>query len=108
MKKIITEIIASWKKVTPTGGFTQYVVTTTSGATVWVPEKQFDSNAETISFEVMKAGDKYIKKDLSEGVLKNDRNNFTGCGKQIVKKYSNVELFTELNKLGIQPNVVLQ
>lgn len=107
MKKIIIELMASWKLVAPVGGKEQYVVTTVSGAVIWVPKAQFDSNAETISYEVMKAGDKYTKRDLTEGTLTKDRNNFIGCAKQIVKKYSSKELYEELAKSGITPALVL-
>jgi len=96
------EIIASWKLVT-VDGKEQYIVTTMSGATVWAPKSQFDTNAEIICYESKKAGDKYVKKDKTEGILQKDGNNFLGCGKQIVKKHSTMEIMDHLISKGITP-----
>lgn len=90
-KNIITERIAGWK-LASFKGKDFYIVTTIGGASMWVPKNQFDSSAETISYKEMKAGEKYTKADKTEGELTKDRNEFTGCGRQIVEKYSSKEL----------------
>ena len=98
-----TEIIASWKLVTKEGR-ELYIINTISGATVWVSKNQFDTNAEQISYKTMKAGEKYIKKDKTEGVLIADRNEFLGCGKQVVKKYDTLEIMDHLAAKGVTPS----
>lgn len=97
-----TERIASFKLVTSQGR-EMYVVTTVSGQTVWVPKAQFDTNSEVVSYNSRKAGEKYIKKDLTEGVLAADRNDFVGSGKQIVQKYSTLEIMDHLIAKGVTP-----
>ena len=101
-----TELIASWKLVV-VNNKDMYVVTTVSGATVWIPKAQFDTNAEQITYKLLKAGDKYIKSDKTEGVLQQDRNEFIGCGKQIVKKYSTLEVLDHLASKGITPTFAM-
>lgn len=101
-----TEIIASWKLVTKDSR-ELYVVTTVSGAIVWINKHNFDTNAETITYKLMKAGDEYTKSDKTVGVLKDDRNEFIGCGKQIVKKYSAVELMDHMISKGVTPQFAL-
>lgn len=101
-----TEIVASWKLVTKDSR-ELYVVTTVSGAIVWINKANFDTNAETITYKVMKAGDEYTKSDKTVGVLKADRNEFVGCGKQIVKKYNSVELLDHLIAKGITPTFAM-
>lgn len=101
-----TEIIASWKLVAKDSR-ELYVITTVSGAVVWVSKAQFDTNAETITYKVMKAGDEYTKKDNTVGVLKADRNEFSGCGRQIVKKFNSVELLDHMIAKGVTPTFAL-
>ena len=101
-----TEIIASWKLVTKDSR-ELYVVTTVSGAVVWVNKHNFDTNAETISYKAMKAGDEYTKSDKSVGTLKSDRNEFVGCGRQIVKKFNSVELLDHMIAKGVTPTFAL-
>jgi hypothetical protein len=97
-----TELIASWKLVTTKNG-DKYVVTTNEGNTVWCSKTQFDTNSEQITFKVMKAGDEYIKSDKTKGILKADRNEFLGCGKQIIKKHSTMEVMKYLVEQGVTP-----
>lgn len=99
-----TELIASWKLVVAKGR-EMVIVTTVSGATVWVPKAQFDTNAETVSYTLRKAGEAYTNSAGEAATLKADRNDYNGCGRQIVKKYDSVQLFTELHKLGIVPAI---
>ncbi len=101
-----TEIIASWKLVTKDSR-ELYVVTTVSGAIVWINKHNFDTNAETITYKPMKAGDKYTKSDKTEGELKTDRNEFVGCGRQIIKKYTAVELMDHMIAKGVTPTFAL-
>lgn len=101
-----TELIASWKLV-ETNGRDMYVVTTVSGATIWIPKSQFDTNAEQITYKLLKAGDEYVKKDGTKGNLQADRNEFVGCGKQIIKKYSTLEVLDHLANKGITPTFAL-
>lgn len=99
-----TELIQGFKMVVFNGN-ELVIVTTQSGATIWVPKSQYDPSAETITYKVMKAGDEYTNKAGETAKLLKDRNEFSGLGKQIVKKYNVVEMFTELNKLGITPAI---
>ena len=101
-----TELIASWNLVNYEGR-EMYIITTTEGNTVWVTKSKFDTNAETITFKVMKAGDEFTAKDGTKGKLSKDRNEFIGAGKQIVKKYSSVELMDHLVSKGITPSFAL-
>ncbi len=101
-----TQLIASWKLVN-NGVKDMYIINTIGGDVVWVTKSQFDTNAEQITYKVMKAGDKYIKSDKSEGVLTADRNEFLGCGKQIVKKYDSIELLDHMISKGITPTFAM-
>lgn len=101
-----TELIASWKLVTKEGR-ELYIVTTISGATVWVTKAQFDTNAEQITYKSMKAGDEYTNSKGDVAKLKQDRNEFLGCGKQIVKKFNSMELLDHLANKGIVPTFQL-
>lgn len=101
-----TEKIVSVKPVVVEGR-DQLIVTTESGAIVWVPKAQFDLTSETITYSKRKAGDAYIGKDGKEGKLRADRNDFIGCGKQIVRKYDALELLTELHKRGVEPKLAI-
>lgn len=96
-----TERIVSIKPVVTKDG-DQVIVTTASGAVVWVRKNQFDSSAETVSYEPRKAGEKYTTKDGKTGELKSDRNDYMGCGKA-----SKVDFFAELFKMGITPAISL-
>lgn len=101
-----TELIASQKLVNTKNG-EKIIVTTMSGATVWATKSQMDANAEQITYSVMKAGDKYIAKDGTEGVLKMDRNEYVGSGKQVVRKYSTIEILDHLASKGVTPTFAL-
>lgn len=101
-----TELIASWKLVNANGK-EQYIVTTTSGQTIWIPKAQFDTNAEQITYKTMKVGDEYTKQDGTKGKLKQDRNEFLGAGKQVIKKYDAKELLEFMNSKGITPTFAL-
>jgi hypothetical protein len=101
-----TELIASWKLVSTKNG-DKYVVTTISGAEVWVAKSQFDTNAEQISYEFLKAGSDYTNKAGVIDKLKNDRNEFKGCGKQIVKKFNTMELLEKMAALEMKPTFAL-
>lgn len=76
-----TERIVGFKLVnTPSGE--QYVVTTASGAVVFVPKARFDSSASTITYLPMKAGDLYVDRKTSEERKRlKDGNNFVCQGK---------------------------
>lgn len=99
-----TELIAGTKLVVIKGIDTA-IITTASGAQVFVPKHQMDANAETISYNERKAGHTYTRKDGTQGTLEKPSNEFVGCGRQTVKKYSSVELYAELQKLGITPTL---
>ncbi len=102
----MTELIASAKPVVATGR-DMIIVTTASGATVWVTKSQFDPAAEQITYTVRKAGEKYIKKDKTEGVLLADRNEYVGSSKQIVKKYDTLGIMDYLISKGVTPTFSL-
>lgn len=101
-----TELIASWKLVETKNG-QQYIINTYPGNTIWAKKEQFDTNSEQITFRSMKKGDKYTKADKSEGVLKEDRNEFLGCGRQIIKKYSQLDIIDHMISKGIEPKFAL-
>lgn len=78
---MITETIASSKPVNTAKG-KKVIVLTTTGKQVWVPEHQFDTNAETVSFIPHLAGSEYKNPKTGEvGKRKEDSNEFVGCGK---------------------------
>lgn len=99
---MFTQLIASWKLVISKGR-DLYIVTTTQGQTVWVPKNQFDSSAESITFKVLPIGTDYKSSDGTMKKTLAERNEFIGCGKQIVKKYSAVELLDHMQAKGITP-----
>ena len=98
----MTELIASAKPVVATGR-ELVIITTASGATIWVPKAQYDASAEQVNYVAKKKGDKYTKKDGTEGVLTSDRNEYLGCGKQIVKKHDTLSVMDYLISKGITP-----
>ena len=94
-----TELIASTKPVVATGK--QFViVTTASGATIWVAKEQFDTNADQIVYNTHKKGEEYTKRDDTKGVFATDRNEFVG-----MKKLNKLELLDYMAKLGISPSL---
>lgn len=114
---LLTELIASWKLVNSRGR-EMYIVTTITGKTVWVSKNNFDTNAEQITFKSLKKGDSVVaNRDSSTNgtdgkplylkgasiVLKEDQNEFVGCGKQIIKKYSSLEVIDHLVSKGVTP-----
>ena len=101
-----TEIIAGWKLVVTAKG-EKLVVTTVSGATVWATKAQFDTNAEQITYTPMKAGDKYTDKAGVAQALKADRLEFVGCGRQIIKKFTSLEILDHMASKGITPQFAL-
>jgi hypothetical protein len=101
-----TSLISSTKSVT-VNGREMIVATLADGATVWIPKVQFDSSAESVTYNPRKAGEKYVTRDGVEGVLKADRNDFVGAGKQVVRKYSALELIEALAAKGITPTFAL-
>lgn len=98
-----TELIASWKLVAKEGR-ELYIITTALGNTVWVPKAQFDTNAEQITYKELKAGSKYTNSKGEQAELKADRNEFTGCGKQIIKKFNTMEILDHLVNKGVTPS----
>lgn len=100
-----TEIIAAVKQL-PAGGKLKtdmILVTTNTGNKVWCPKSQFDESAETITFDQKKKGDTYTTKDGAQGVLSSDRNEFIGHNKQVVRKYTTLEVMDHLISKGITP-----
>ena len=97
-----TELIASTNNVNVKGK-DMVIVVTKSNQTVWVPKAQFDSSAESITYNSLSAGAEYTKKDGTKGVLVADRNEFVGTSKQIVEKSSAKDLLDHLISKGITP-----
>lgn len=97
-----TELIASWKLVT-NNLREMYIITTVSGAIVWVPKTQFDTNAEQITYKLLTKGSKYTNSKGEEAELQADRNEYFGAGKQIVKKYDAKEMIDYLVSKGVTP-----
>lgn len=103
-----TELISSVKPVTTSkGGKEMLILTTIEGNVVWVPKSQFDASADTVTFNSMKKDDTYTKADGSQGQLIADRNEFVGCNKQVVKKYSTMEIMDHLISKGITPTFAM-
>jgi hypothetical protein len=102
----VTEIISSWVSTT-VDGKEMYVINTISGQVVWASKSKFDTNAEQITYEPMKAGDTYTKKDGTIGTLAKDRNEFKGAGKQIVRKFDTMQILDHLVSKGIEPKFSL-
>ena len=96
---MITELIASTKPAT-VSGVEYFIVTTTSGAVVWVRKDQHDRNADQVSYNARKAGEEYTKPDGSVGKLQKDRNEYVGSGK--INKF---QLLDYMLKIGIQPSL---
>lgn len=74
----LTEKIASFKSVnTKTGE--KVLVTTVSGAQIWVPKAQFAQSATNIRYTKRAKGDKYVNRTTGvEGILQSDQNDFVG------------------------------
>ncbi len=83
------------------------IVTTNSGAQVWVAKDQLAPSAETISYNALKAGDEYTDKDGVVQKRKSAGNEFVGCGKQVVKKYDSKSILDHLIAQGITPTFSL-
>lgn len=92
-------------------GKTKILVITKSGAEIWVNQNQFDSSADTITYNARKAGDKVVARTDSptgeykageEITLKKDNNEFIGCGK--IGKTSTLDVMDYLISKGITPS----
>lgn len=99
-----TELICA-KKLLMVKGVEKYLVTTASGTQVWVNKDQFDSTAETITYQIHAIGSKYTDKNGAEVTRTAPYVEFIGADVQRVKKVSAVELYAELSKLGITPAI---
>ena len=97
-----TEIIAGYKPV-PTKKGNRVIVITQSGQQIWVLPEQHQADAETISYNPRKAGEKYTDKNGAEQALQADRNDLVAFGKQIVKKHSTLEVMDYLMSKGVTP-----
>jgi hypothetical protein len=94
-----TELIASSKPVVSRGQ-QLVIVTTASGAIVWVAKDQFNPSADQISYNSRKAGESYTKSTGETAVLAADRNEFVGTGK--ISKFAMLDYMA---KLGISPSL---
>jgi len=93
-----SEIIASVKPVVAQGK-NMVIVTTASGATVWVAKDQFNPNADTIQYNSRKKGEKYTDKENQQHELQSDRNEYVGSA-----KLSKLELLDYMAKIGVSPS----
>lgn len=75
-----TDRIVGFKLVNTERG-EQFVVTTHTGAVVFVPKALFDSSATTITYKAGKAGDEYVTKEGEVKKRTKDGNNFVCQGK---------------------------
>ena len=116
-----TERIASYNPLTAKGR-EMVMVTTVTGNVVWVPKARWNESAETISYEPMKKGatvtaradstrlnaeQQPIYRKGDQITLTADRNEFKGVGKQIVEKFSAIQVLDHLINKGITPSFSL-
>lgn len=113
-----TEFILASRTVNTQKG-EKTIVTTTTGAEIWLPKSQFDTTAEQITYDALKKGDKVIAvKDAPKDSLKtykkgdtielgNDNNVFKGFSKQIVKKHDTLSIMDYLLSKGVTPTFAL-
>mgnify|MGYP003644932845 CR=1 FL=1 len=100
-----TELIACFKHLL-VKGVEKVLITTVSGAQIWVNKDQFDSTAEVVSYTVQPVGTKYTDKATgTEKETTSVSNQLNGFNKQVAKKFNAVELFAELQKIGITPAI---
>lgn len=99
-----TELITAMKPVM-VKGVEKIIVTTESGATIWINKSQMDNTAETITYSIEPAGSKYIVNGV-EKTSKDVYFKFEGFYRQIIKKMSTADLYKELAKSGIVPSIV--
>lgn len=84
-------------------GRTMIIVTTQDNQVIWVPQAQFDASAEAITYLPRKKGDKYAKADGTEGVLKQDRNDFVGFNAKPTKAAASEAIMAFLLSKGVTP-----
>ncbi len=101
-----TALIASWKLVIAKGR-EMIIVTTVNNDTIWVPKSQFDTNAEQITFKSLKKGSDYTNSQGVVAHLAADREEYIGCGKQIVKKFNSMELIDHMIAKGVTPTFAM-
>lgn len=94
-----TELITTSKPVVSKGQ-EFVIVTTASGATIWVAKAQFNPNADQISYNLRKAGEEYTNSKGEPAKLLNDRNEFVGTGK--ISKFAMLDYMA---KVGISPSL---
>ena len=99
-----TELITAMKPVM-VKGIEKMIVTTESGAQIWINKSQADTTAETITYVVEPAGTKYTVNGV-EKTSQSDYFQFVGFYRQIIKKMSTADLYKELAKSGITPSLV--
>lgn len=100
-----TELIAGTKPAISKGK-DMVIITTTSGAAIWVPKHQFEPNSDQVSYEPLKAGHKYMK-DGKEFETSKDRNEFVCAGVQRIKKYDAKEILASVVAAGVTPSFSL-
>lgn len=112
--KTKTELILASKAVNVIGKGERIILTTESGAQVWVKADQYNSNHETVTYDAHKAGDKIIAtadganhKKGDEITLKQDQNQFLGSGKQLSKVESFKSKMLVFQELGIVPTLAM-
>ena len=99
---MITENIVSRKNVVKDSK-ELVLVTTTSGAEIWVPKTQLNDAAETVSFNVHKAGSTWTNsKTGATGVRKADATEYIGCGR--INKFA---ILDYLKSQGVTPTFTL-
>lgn len=97
-----TEIIASKKPVLAKFG-EMFLVTTKSGAVIWVMRSQLPDNAENITYEQHAVGSTYTNNKTGEsGVRKVASNEFIGFGKA-----SKFDVLDYLKAQGVTPTFSL-
>lgn len=112
--KTKTELILASKAVNVVGKGERVILTTESGAQVWVKADQYNTNHDTVTYNALKANDKVIAH--SDGanhkkgdtiVLKQDQNEFLGSGKQMSKLESFKSKMLVFQELGIVPTLAM-
>lgn len=102
-----TQAVVGTREVTTSDKRVFVIVTTEKGAEIWVPKAQWNPEAETVSFTVIKKGQVWFTDNTGGNVIaQRDINQFKACGKASAKD-TKLAILTALYSAGFNPSINL-
>lgn len=104
---LLTQNVVGTREVTTSDKRVFVLVTTDKGSEIWVPKSQWNPEAETVSFSVIKKGQVWFTDSSGNNVIATrDINQFKACGKANSKE-TKLAILTALYSAGFNPSINL-